>query len=44
MALTQTEMEELFDMLFACSMPGYSPSGRPVMNILTLEELDKRFS
>jgi DNA mismatch repair protein MutL len=44
MALTQTEMEELFDLLFACSMPGYSPSGRPVMNILTLEELDKRFS
>ena len=28
MALTQTEMEELFDMLFACSMPGYSPSGQ----------------
>jgi len=44
LALTQTEMEELFDMLFACSLPGYSPSGRTVMNIITLEELDRRFS
>lgn len=44
MALTQTEMEEMFDQLFACSMPNFSPTGRPVMNILTLDELDKRFS
>lgn len=44
MALTQTEMEELFDQLFACSMPGYSPTGKAVMNIITMEELDKRFS
>jgi DNA mismatch repair protein MutL len=44
MALTQTEMEEMFDQLFACSMPNFSPAGRPVMNILTLDELDKRFS
>jgi len=44
LSLTETEMEELFDMLFACSLPGYSPSGRPVMNIITLEELDRRFS
>jgi len=44
MALTQTEMEELFDMLFACSVPGYSPSGKTIMNILSLEELDRRFS
>ncbi|MBE0667159.1 MAG: DNA mismatch repair protein MutL, partial [Bacteroidales bacterium] len=44
LSLTETEMEELIDMLFACSLPGYSPSGRPVMNIITLEELDRRFS
>ncbi len=44
MALTQTEMEEMFDQLFACSMPNFSPAGKPVMNILTLDELDKRFS
>lgn len=42
--LTHTEMEELFDMLFACAMPNYSPSGKTVMNIITLEELDRRFS
>jgi len=42
--LTDTEMEELFDMLFACSLPNYSPSGKIVMNIITLEELDRRFS
>jgi DNA mismatch repair protein MutL len=37
-------MEELFDMLFACSLPNYSPSGKIVMSIITLEELDRRFS
>ncbi|MFZ2792122.1 MAG: DNA mismatch repair endonuclease MutL [Bacteroidales bacterium] len=42
--LTDTEMEELFDMLFACSLPNYSPSGKIVMSIITLEELDRRFS
>jgi DNA mismatch repair protein MutL len=41
--LTQTEMEELFDMLFACAMPNYSPTGKTVMNIITMEELDRRF-
>jgi DNA mismatch repair protein MutL len=44
MPLTHTEMEELFDMLFACAMPNYSPAGKTVMNIITLEELDRRFS
>ncbi len=41
--LNQNEMEDLFDSLFACSTPNYSPKGKPVVNILTLEELDKRF-
>ncbi len=41
--LLQSEMEDLFDSLFACSAPNYSPSGKPVINIITLEELDKRF-
>jgi DNA mismatch repair protein MutL len=41
--LTQSEMENLFDSLFACSSPNYSPAGKPVINIITLEELDKRF-
>ena len=41
--LSQGEMSDLFDSLFACSAPNYSPAGKPVINIITLEELDKRF-
>jgi DNA mismatch repair protein MutL len=41
--LARSEMEDLFDTLFACSAPNYSPSGKPVINIITLDELDKRF-
>jgi DNA mismatch repair protein MutL len=40
--LQNKEMEELFDTLFGCSSPNYSPTGKAVINILTLEELDKR--
>jgi DNA mismatch repair protein MutL len=36
-------MEDLFDTLFACSGPNYSPKGKPVISILTMEEIDKRF-
>jgi DNA mismatch repair protein MutL len=42
-ALILGEMEDLFDSLFACSSPNYSPKGKPVINIISLEELDKRF-
>ena len=42
-SLLQNEMENLFDTLFACSSPNYSPSGKPVISIITLEELDKHF-
>lgn len=41
--LSQSEMEDLFDALFACRAPNYSPRGKQVINILTLEELDKKF-
>ena len=41
--LIQSEMEDLFDSLFACQAPNYSPKGKSVINILTLEEIDKRF-
>ncbi len=41
--LTQSEMEDLFDTLFACSAPNYSPKGKPVINIITIEELDRKF-
>ena len=41
--LSQGEMEDLFDTLFACKSPNYSPRGKPVISIITLEEIDKRF-
>jgi len=41
--LSQDEMETLFDTLFACISPNYSPKGKPVITILTIEEIDKRF-
>ncbi len=41
--LIQSEIEDLVDSLFACQAPNYSPKGRPVISILTLEEIDKRF-
>ena len=41
--LTHSEMEDLFDTLFACSAPNYSPGGKPVISILTTDEIDKRF-
>jgi DNA mismatch repair protein MutL len=41
--LTLAEMENLFDTLFACSGPNYSPRGKAVISILTIDEIDKRF-
>jgi len=41
--LMHNEMEELFDTLFACAGPNYSPAGKPVISIITTEEIDKRF-
>ncbi len=41
--LTLEEMENLFDTLFACQSPNYSPRGKAVITILTLEELDRKF-
>ncbi|MEI6049453.1 MAG: DNA mismatch repair endonuclease MutL [Bacteroidota bacterium] len=41
--LSQDELEDLFDSLFACRAPNYSPKGKPVITIITLEEIDKRF-
>ena len=41
-ALMQNEMEDLFDTLFACRAPNYSPKGRPVVSIFTLDEIDNR--
>ncbi len=41
--LLQDEMENLFDNLFACLSPNYAPHGKPVIIIITLEDLDKKF-
>jgi DNA mismatch repair protein MutL len=42
-ALSQSEMEDLFDTLFACQSPNYSPKGKTVISIISLEDIDKRF-
>jgi DNA mismatch repair protein MutL len=42
--LSNKEMENLFDSLFACQSPNYSPKGKPVISILTLEDIDRKFS
>lgn len=38
------EMNNLIDELFACSMPYYTPSGKPVVITIPLDELEKRFA
>ncbi|RZL31637.1 MAG: DNA mismatch repair protein MutL, partial [Pedobacter sp.] len=42
-ALSQEEMNTLIDELFACKTPNFSVSGKPVIQTITLEELDKKF-
>ena len=41
--LSQLEMKNLIDRLFACELPSVSPSGKKIVTILSLEELDKLF-
>ncbi|MBE9468350.1 MAG: DNA mismatch repair endonuclease MutL [Bacteroidetes bacterium] len=41
--LTVKEMNNIIDCLFACQTPNYSPSGKSVFNIISIDELDKRF-
>jgi DNA mismatch repair protein MutL len=41
--LSQSLMQEIVDALFACESPGYSPSGKPIVIIMGIEEIDKRF-
>lgn len=42
-ALGAEEMKLLIDELFACSMPYYSPDGKPAFITISSEELDKKF-
>jgi len=36
------EIRELVDKLFQCTNPNYSPSGKAIVSIITLDELDKK--
>ena len=42
-SLSQQEMANLFDQLFATKDPYFCPHGRPIVVNLTLDEIDKRF-
>ncbi len=41
--LSQDEMQEVFDKLFATPMPNYSPTGRIVISIISNDEILERF-
>ncbi|MDR1866557.1 MAG: DNA mismatch repair endonuclease MutL [Bacteroidales bacterium] len=41
--LTHEEMNHLAEKLFVCAAPNYSPSGKPVMHILSMEEIERFF-
>ncbi|MDA3780640.1 MAG: DNA mismatch repair endonuclease MutL [Bacteroidales bacterium] len=41
--LCNKEMQEITDLLFACSAPNYSPSGKKIISIINTEELEKDF-
>ena len=42
--LSQEEMQQLIDQLFACASPNFTSDGRTILTIMPLEELDKYFS
>jgi DNA mismatch repair protein MutL len=41
--LNTFEAQALVDNLFACKEPALSPEGKPTVQIITMEELDRRF-
>lgn len=41
--LSEKEMVSLTDSLFACQMPHYSPGGKPVLYIISLDEFSTKF-
>jgi DNA mismatch repair protein MutL len=40
-ALKQEEMNALFNQLFACQSPGYSPDGKKIISILAMADIEK---
>lgn len=41
--LSDEEMKELVDKLFACNNPNYTPSGKPIVKIIDLAEIETYF-
>jgi DNA mismatch repair protein MutL len=41
--LMPDEAGQLIDSLFACRTPNYSPTGKPVVEIIKIEEIEKKF-
>jgi DNA mismatch repair protein MutL len=41
--LEPEEMNHLIDKLFFCKTPNYSPDGKPVLSIISLEDIEKSF-
>ena len=42
--LNGVEMQEIVDQLFACSEPNYTPSGKLIVKIMEVSELDNQFN
>jgi DNA mismatch repair protein MutL len=42
--LHDAEVQALIDRLFACREPQFTPGGKPVLTILQIEEIEKRFA
>jgi DNA mismatch repair protein MutL len=41
--LSNEEMSDLIDRLFACANHNFTPDGKRILTIFTHEEIDKRF-
>lgn len=41
--LSDTEMNELIESLFACSTPNYTPDGKKTLAVVTMDEINKLF-
>ncbi|MBP1676679.1 MAG: mismatch repair protein MutL [Bacteroidetes bacterium] len=42
-SMTDEEMSDIIDRLFACDSPNFTPDGKPVMSIFSLDEIQSRF-
>jgi DNA mismatch repair protein MutL len=42
-SIGEIEMKVLIDNLFMCETPNYSPSGKNIIQIISMEEIDKKF-